>query len=192
MIPVSVIIPAAGNSVRMGTDKAFLLHPDGLTFSRFLVNCYNSFGASPIVVVVNTKMDQSLLNCNDAVCVVNHNISRGRAWSIRLGLQQVPAEHFCFIQNIDNPFAEHALLESLLSQSEKDCYIVPVFNGKGGHPVLIGSDIADFMRRQDTINNIRDILKSYKRTEVPVKDDRILWNINTPAAYIQFMKTAGR
>jgi molybdenum cofactor cytidylyltransferase len=192
MIPVSAIIPAAGNSGRMGTDKAFLLHPDGSTFSRFLVNCYSSFGASPVIVVVNTEMDQSQLNCNDAVCVVNQNISMGRSWSIRLGLQQVPADHSCFIQNIDNPFAEHALFETLLSQLEKDRYVVPVINGKGGHPVLIGSNIADHMRGLGTFNDIRDILKSYKRTEVPVKDERILWNINTPAAYSQFMKTAGR
>ena len=117
---------------------------------------------------------------------MNRNLENGRSWSIHLGLQQVLPGAACFIQNIDNPFLGKLLLEKLLSAVPADGYSVPVYKGRGGHPMLLGSGVADTLRRWSGLTDFREELRRFNRIEVPYPDERILWNINTPEDYKEF------
>ena len=180
---VSAIIPAAGNSARMGRDKALLPMADGLTFAGHLVNCFGVFGCKPVVLVVNDRFDPGGLQANNFITVVNHYLDKGRSYSIHLGLKHLHANHGCFVQNVDNPFLEPALLDKLLEASTPDSFTVPVYNRNGGHPVLLGAKVVDFFRRRNEIFDFRQMLLRFPRVEVPWADERILWNINTPDDY---------
>jgi molybdenum cofactor cytidylyltransferase len=183
LIRSAVIIPAAGNSGRMGTDKALLALPGGLNMAEHLVKGYNLFGASPVILIVNRRLDLSKLKDGNAIHVVNGHVSLGRSWSIQLGIRYVPEGYSCFVQNADNPYIENVLLERLLAANEQDGYAVPVCEGKGGHPVLLGSKIVDRLRNQEELMDFKDVLKRFNRIEVPFADERILWNINSPEDY---------
>jgi molybdenum cofactor cytidylyltransferase len=134
-------------------------------------------------------LDLAKLKSVPFILVVNHQVERGRSWSIKLGIDCVPAGHGCFIQNIDNPSAEPALLKSLHSVIKSDGYVVPVYNGKGGHPVLLGRFVVDHIRTLKDEFDFRDVLKQFTRIEIPWNGDGILWNINTPADYKKFKKS---
>jgi CTP:molybdopterin cytidylyltransferase MocA len=185
---ISAIIPAAGSSVRMGRDKALLTAAGGVTFVDLLVDCFVAWGCNPVVLVVNEQFDQHNCHTGEQIIVTNHHPERGRAWSIFLGLQQVPAGAACFIQNVDNPFIEPALLDNLLNAVTPNSYAVPVFQGRGGHPLLLGPGVVGHLRHNTGSSDFRRQLQVLNRISVPYQDGRILWNINTPADYEEFMR----
>lgn len=184
--PVSVIIPAAGLSGRMGKDKALLPYGKGLCFAENLIKSFSLYGCKPVVFVVNEALDTAQLRNCDFIPVINRNLNLGRSYSIHRGLQLIPAGNSCFIHNIDNPFIEKKLLGNLLEAIDDVGYTVPIFEGKRGHPVLLGKSVTDHLRKQPFPMDFREELKKFPRIEVPYSDKRILWNINTPEDYTLF------
>ena len=186
-LSLSAVILAAGNSERMGRSKALLPIGNGINFTRHLLNCFGVFGCAPVVLVVNEQFDSSLFQAENIVNVVNRQLEKGRSWSIHLGLKQVPEGFACFIQNIDNPYVEPVLLNKLLASVTPDAYSVPFYQKHGGHPILLGSEVVDFFRKQPDLPDFRQELQRFPRIEVPWPEDQILWNINTPDDYQRFM-----
>ncbi len=183
---VAALILSAGNSSRMGREKASLHYGNGLTFAGQLIKIYAEFGCQPLAMVVNEGYSQATADVGRVHYILNRYVDRGRSYSIWLGLQSIPPGLPCFIQNIDNPFADQSLLLQMYERLIPEGYVVPEFNGKGGHPVLLGSKVVDHMRKMDDIGNLRDVLRDFSRTGIPSADDRILWNINTPGDYSAF------
>lgn len=184
---ISAVIPAAGSSGRMGRDKAMLPIASGLTFAGHLVNCFGLFGCKPVVLIVNERFDSDKFHAENLMTVVNHHLEKGRSWSVHLGLKQVPEGFPCFIQNVDNPFLEPGLLDLLISSLTPDGYVVPVYQGRGGHPLLLGNEVVNFFRQQQDGCDFRQELQRFTRIEVPCPDGAILWNINTPGDYKEFI-----
>ncbi len=183
---ISVLILAAGHSTRMGRSKATLDFGNGLTFTEQLVNAYIDAGIDTVWMVVNEEFDQSFSNAERVQFIINRDIDKGRSWSLHLGFQQVGRGHACFIQNIDNPCTDIDLINCMIREVLPDRYVVPVFGGKGGHPVLLGSRIVDEFREKTEILNLRKALEGYRRSEVSSSSDRVLLNINTPESYLYF------
>lgn len=183
----TVIITAAGVSRRMGTDKAALLRPDGKTFTSYLVELYLPMGADPLVLVVNETSSVSNTCNGNLSIVINHSPEKGRGHSIELGVKQLPAGLPCFIQSIDNQHVNEDLLRKMLSVIDADSYCVPVFRGKGGHPVLLGAKVLDYIRSNGVAPDLKDLLLRFKRIEIPCHSDDILLNINTPEDYNSFL-----
>ena len=186
--PVSAVIAAAGLSGRMGKDKAMLAYGNGLCFAENLINCFSVYGCNPVVLVVNETFNSVQLKSCDFIPVINHKPDLGRSYSILIGLQSIPKGNCCFIQNADNPFLEKQLLEILMEAIEPDSYAVPLFEGKRGHPVLLGKRVSEHLRKRPSFMDFREELKGFSRIEVPWPDKRILWNINTSEDYDRFME----
>lgn len=185
-MPFSAIIPAAGNSGRMGSNKAQLVYGVGESFASHLVKNYALSGAQPVLLITNEQQDQPGFD-GSFIRVINRHVESGRSHSIFLGIQQVPEGNACFIQNIDNPFIEPGLLDQMIALHESDGFVVPVCHGTGGHPVLLGRNVVSYIRGLDLLPDFREVLKKYKRIETPYRDERILWNINTPREYESFL-----
>ena len=183
----SVVIPAAGNSGRMGRQKAMLSYGNGFSFAQHLTVGFSNFGCSPVVIVVNEEFDLTTLHEENLIIVVNRHVEKGRSHSIHLGLQHVPEGTACFIHNIDNSLPVPELLDRLLNGVLPDGYAVPVYQRLGGHPILLGCQIVDFLRNQPAPIDFRKVLQGFTRVEVPCMDAHILWNINTPAEYQRFI-----
>jgi molybdenum cofactor cytidylyltransferase len=186
--PFSVIIPAAGNSGRMGSDKALLPYGNGLSFAEKLIKSYSEFGTQTVVVVVNKNLDLSGFDTSQLVTVLNEHTDWGRSYSIFLGSKKVQNDCTCFLHNIDNPFVGTELLNLLLDTIKPDSYVVPVYHGKGGHPVLLGNGIVGYLQNQDKVFDFREVLNQFNRIEVPYNNEQILLNINTPEDYEMFLK----
>jgi CTP:molybdopterin cytidylyltransferase MocA len=185
---LSAVVPAAGNSGRMGRQKALLPVGNGLNFATNLVAFYTDFGCDPVILVINRDLDATLVQTDKNLVVVNHQVVLGRLYSIQLGLQHIPEDSFCFIHNVDNPYLEMDLLRRMAHAAAEDNYVVPVYNARAGHPALLGSRVIDCIRRKDHQTDFREILKGFTKIEVPCSDERILWNINTPGEYEAFLR----
>jgi molybdenum cofactor cytidylyltransferase len=187
--PVSVIIAAAGSSTRMGQHKALLTHNSGVSFARHLLDTYKKHGCGPVILVVGPDLDQTSLMPGSHQLVENHQPEQGRSHSIFLGLQLVPSGSACFIQNVDNPFLSEELLDSLVENMMHDGYNVPVHQGRGGHPILLGRDVVASMKSKERLTDFRELLQKFKRVETTWPDAGVLWNINLPEDYSKYLFT---
>ena len=184
----AAVIPAAGNSGRMGSQKVLLPYGNGSGFAEHLTSCFSVFGCDPVVLMVNEHFDSAILHVENLIIIVNRQVEKGRSHSIHLGLQHVPEGAACFIHNIDNPFPKPAVLGELLKAVPSDGYAVPVYLGRGGHPVLLGCGMADLLRSQRELADFRQAMNGFTKVEVPCTDEHILWNINTPDEYLRFIR----
>jgi CTP:molybdopterin cytidylyltransferase MocA len=185
-VSFSAIIAAAGTSARMGCPKALLRHNSGVSFLRFLLNGYLGYGCDPLVVVAGQELDRPEWKQGGHHLVINHQPEMGRSFSLFLGFQRIPEGSACFIHNVDNPCLVHDLLETLAANALTDGYIVPVFQGRGGHPVLLGPKVIETAKTLIPPFDFRDLLKGFKKYEVEWPGGDILLNINTQTDYLLY------
>jgi molybdenum cofactor cytidylyltransferase len=189
----SALILSAGNSSRMNFPKAFLKWDENCFFLEKIINDYSEFSCSEIIVVVNKEVidyynSYSLNFLNKTRIVINDFPELPRLISVQLGLQKVTSD-FCFIQNIDNPFTDQNILSQLYAIRKQEGYVAPVIHKKSGHPILLGRNIYnEILTICDNSIILSDILKKYERFSVPVTNENILCNINTPEEYDKYFK----
>ncbi len=188
----SAIILAAGRSSRMGMPKFALQFSENRTFLDEIIDQYRIFGCKKIVVVINKEgliflQKRSKKFAGNIAFIENTHLDRERFYSIKLGIQNVENNFPVFIHNVDNPFIDQKVLERLYSLSSKD-YIVPVFNGNGGHPILLSRNVAGEILKETKNDLIFSVfLKKFEKTRVDVRDKNILININTREEYDRWM-----
>jgi CTP:molybdopterin cytidylyltransferase MocA len=186
----SVLILAAGFSGRMGVPKLSLPFDRNQTFMTKIIRSYQSAGCEKIVVVVNKpgqeflKQHELFSDKSNISVAPNAFPERERFYSLQTGLETLQDGKPVFIQNIDNPFVRPALLHRLAEVFKPGAFVVPVYNERGGHPVLLsGKIISDLVTFPDYRQNLRDFLQAYPKINCPVEDKKILVNINSPQEY---------
>jgi molybdenum cofactor cytidylyltransferase len=197
MKPCAAIILAAGFSERMGVEKLALPFDGQHSFVSRILQSYQIFGCNSIVLVVNHRGEKAINkalagNAAGFELAVNPFPERGRLSSLKAGLERLNQGVYAFIHNVDNPFVNQELLGKMLSLSEKADYIVPAWEGRGGHPVLLSPHvIADIKKVASDSKPLYQILSKYKRTVVEAKHANVLLNVNTPNDYQAFLKNSG-
>jgi len=119
--------------------------------------------------------------------VVNHDFKEGMSSSVKCGIKNAPAGADAFMLLLgDQPFISPAIINRLLDeyQTSKHGIVIPVYNGKHGHPVIFAAKykqellaIADQGAKAVVNNHLQDIL------EVPLDAPEILTDIDTPQDY---------
>jgi CTP:molybdopterin cytidylyltransferase MocA len=189
---ISVIILAGGDSKRINLPKPYLLFNSRTTFLEKLVKEYFKFGCRKIIIVLNKKFFFEDLIIKYSVryktsFVINEYPESGKLYSLKLGISYLTNEKFCFIQNIDNPFTNISLLNSLIECKTAEGYSVPIFKEKGGHPILISQSIIEGIKKETVMDfNLRIFLNKYQRNEVIVRYKKITANINTLKDYRKY------
>lgn len=188
-IASSVVILAAGLSERMGVMKPLLRFDERQTFLSHIYSEYKKLGPAEIILVTN----ESVVSAIDKECfgnaniIINKNPSEGRLQSVKIGLEALNKNDACFIHNVDNPFVNAELLIEMSKKVNNGNYIVPVFNGKGGHPILVGKRAIEYICLQKKPDmNLREVMNVFDRVNVNTSDARILCNVNTLEDYYTY------
>ncbi len=187
---VSVVILAAGNSSRMGCSKTLLKFDESKTFLEKIITTYLKLNIQKIVLVINNKIKEEVeetiskyLAEEKIILITNQSPEKGRFHSIKMGLRNINSDN-CFIQNIDNPFISLNLLSNMIQMKNNCDYVVPVFQNKIGHPILINKKIqTTILSNIKTETNLRFVLLHFKKNEVQCSNKNILANINTMEEY---------
>lgn len=193
-INYSVIILAAGKSSRMGVPKWSLLFDKNTSFIEHLISEYYSFGCKEIILVINETDYSSFLEKKYKVTktlhlAINPQPEWDRFYSLKLGVEKLSSDQLVFIQNIDNPFVNNSLLTKLLESNENADLVVPEYNGRGGHPILINQQIVKTIKRnQENIQHFKEFLNQFTKKKIEVSDEKILVNINQLVDYQQYFK----
>lgn len=190
----SAVILAAGKSERMGFPKLELQFDGERSFAEKIIETVGELKPLECVMVVNQDglkwLNSNNLNISDKVkSVLNDDPDRGRFYSLQCGLKSLNSKGNILMINIDNPFINKDICLNMLSQINDCDYIYPVFNGKGGHPLLINKTVAEGILLQDNTQiDLKEFLKSFRKRKYNVSDQKVLININTPEDYISIFQ----
>src|ERR1700685_410338 len=181
------VILAAGESSRMGTDKALLPWPplaSGQPPSQqtFLSAVIRSLALATDFTFVVAGKNESLLApivyANGASLVVNPDPARGQFSSLQVGLQEVlnRGRDAAMITLVDRPPVSRAtvqLLREAFESAPPDIWaIVPEFSGKHGHPFLVGREMMEAFLHAAPTADARDIEhRNQDRIQYVVVDD---------------------
>lgn len=188
---IGALILAAGNSSRMGRCKFLLPMSDGVSFIENIVQTFGDYGIKKIVIVTQAKFMTDLTNiCTNLKTkpsfVMNEAPEKERFYSLQLGLEELKDCDFCFIHNADTPFVDKIILERLAINKDKADYICPVFENKGGHPILINNATVKHLLASATDGNLKNELKTKQRLNVSVDSELITVDIDTPEEYMNY------
>ena len=194
------VILAAGESSRMGTDKALLPWPpqvagQPLSKETFLSAAIRSFALSTDFVVVVAGKNEPVLApvayANGASVVTNPDPDRGQFSSLQVGLHEVlnRGRDAAMITLVDRPPVRRATIQLLRdafeSAPQNIWAVVPEFSGKHGHPYLVGRELIEVFLQAPPTASARDIEHRYQDhiQYVAVDDPFVALNINTPDDY---------
>ena len=194
------VILAAGESSRMGTDKALLPWPPAAagqppSGQTFLSAAIHSFALSTdFIVVVAGKNEAALAPiayANGASIVINPDPSRGQFSSLQAGLRELlnRGRDAAIVTLVDRPPASTATVQSLREVFEaagNDIWaVIPEFSGKHGHPFLVGREMIEAFLHAPPTSTARDIEHQHQDRirYIPVDDPNVTLNIDTPDDY---------
>ncbi len=194
------VILAAGQSTRMGRDKALLPWPKSDTPRAQLQSTLLSSSIRAlsdrcdIVLVVagsNAENLRPIVYSCAADLVVNPAPERGQFSSLQVGLQEVlnRGRDSAMVTLVDRPPLQSAtlalLVNAFLSRPHGTWAIVPEYQGAHGHPILIGREMIEALLRAPVTSNARDVEHAHQRriAYLETSDALVTTNLDTPEAY---------
>jgi molybdenum cofactor cytidylyltransferase len=203
------VILAAGESTRMGRDKALLPWPPALAAGSapatqtFLTAAIQSFMPFTDMVIVVTGKNASslepLVYATGAQLAQNPAPERGQFSSLQVGLHEVMnrGRDAAMVTLVDRPPVSAATLQTLIDAfaealGRRQWSVVPEYEGKHGHPILIGREMIELFLRAPATATARDIehLNRQHITYLPVADPFVTMNVDTPEDYAAISASA--
>jgi molybdenum cofactor cytidylyltransferase len=181
------VVLSAGESSRMGRDKALLPWRDG-TFLSSAIRALQP--VTDLVIVVAGKNEPAIapiVYASAAFLVVNENPELGQFSSLRIGLQDVldRGRDAAIITLVDRPAPRVEIIEQLknafIASGDQTWAVVPEYGGRHGHPIVIGREmIAAFLDAPAT-STARDVEHAHQShiLYLPVGDPLVTVNVNT-------------
>jgi molybdenum cofactor cytidylyltransferase len=194
------LILAAGESSRMGTDKALLPWPpqtagEPPSKDTFLSAAIRSLTlATDFILVVAGKNEATIAPiayAHGASVVSNPDPSRGQFSSLQVGLHEVlnRGRDAAVITLVDRPPVNAATVQLLRdafeSASQNIWAVVPELSGKHGHPYLVGRELMELFLQASPTESAREVEHRYQGhiQYVVVNDPSVALNLNTPEDY---------
>lgn len=173
----------------MGTPKQLLPWGKTIILQQVIDNATASHLAQVILVLGSRAAeiaDKITLSPKTRI-VINKDHLEGMSSSVICGIKNAPAGAEAFMLLLgDQPFITPAIIDRVLDeyQKSKPGIVIPVYNGKRGHPVIFSAKykpellaIADNGAKAVVNNHPGDVL------EIPLDAPEILTDIDTPQDY---------
>src|SRR5437763_8798972 len=186
------VILAAGDSTRMGQDKA-LLPWHGGTFLSATINVLKP--VTELVIVVGGKNTNSLLPTiyqTGAFNTENLHTDRGQFSSLQIGLQEVlnRGRDTAIVALVDRPAPQLKTVQAIkghfLESLQNGAWaVVPEFEGKHGHPFIAGREMIERFLRAPQESTARDVEHAAQQhiSYFPVNDPNVIMNVDTPEEF---------
>jgi CTP:molybdopterin cytidylyltransferase MocA len=178
----TLVLLSGGASTRLGEPKG-LVRVGGRPWIDLQLLAFEACGGKQAIVVLGYDAQRYDSVCIRAQVAVNPRPELGPFSSLACALALVQSDTpGVFVLPIDVPCAEpdtwHALEQAL--QAGVDA-VVPVLEGRGGHPVLLSPAFIAHLRKLPSDSRLdREIQASAHVVRVAVDDARVRMNLNTP------------
>jgi molybdenum cofactor cytidylyltransferase len=195
---VFCIILAAGGSGRMGRQKA-LLTVHGKSFLRYLVDAFQASNAAKTVVVVGDerRVLEEHLSGSEALIALNDRFMEGQLSSIIKGLRTIETFHpdAVLVHPVDHPLISSMLVNSIIDAFADSSapIVLPVFNGRRGHPVLFSASLFDELMAAPPNVGARSVVWAHARDvrEVETNEEGVVLDVDTPEEYARLQRITG-
>jgi molybdenum cofactor cytidylyltransferase len=193
---ISAIVVAAGLSTRMGQPKQLLPYA-GHTVIEQIVSVLLPCPLAEVVVVTGHERQaiEATLATWPVRCVFNPNYEQGEMLSsVQCGLAELETKitAAALIVLSDQPQLEAAVVRQLIDTycAEPGPLIIPSFQMRRGHPILIDRVCWPEILALDTSRMLRDVIRTHaaKIQYVVVETESVLRDIDTPEAYRQALR----
>ncbi len=186
---IEIIILAAGKSERMGQQK-LLMPYGGKTIIENIIEKALASKAGAVKVVVGSNRDEvcDLIKEHSVQIIENTAFEKGMLSSVQCGFEALSSSVSAgMILLGDQPMVQTLVIDKLIESLEKSRkgIIIPVYNKKRGHPVLIDTKYLIRINNLDPGRGLRQLMDENSEDiyEMEVETNTILKDIDTIEDY---------
>lgn len=184
------LVLAAGESRRMGRDKA-LLDYHGQPFLGAILASLRAAGIKRPIVVLGHHAEAirraAQLDDGEVEVIINQDYQRGQTSSLQAGLRaaSVSGADGVLLCLVDHPLVPAAVIKSLQDAffAASVPIIIPMCSGRRGHPVLIGRGVFPELLALDAAQGANTVIRKQPAHLVETGNDGVLLDIDTPEEY---------
>jgi CTP:molybdopterin cytidylyltransferase MocA len=186
-VSLAAVVPAAGLSRRMGSEKILL--PFGRsTLLETILETLAAAGVAEVVAVLRPDLPEAAERARRAGARVvwNPHPEEEMLESIRLGLQAVdPGGDGVFIWPADHPAVSAGTIQVLARFAHPACALIPSWRSRRGHPALIGRRLFPAIGEIPPNEGLRHLWRTMPDAVVDfsVEDEGVVENVDTPEDY---------
>jgi molybdenum cofactor cytidylyltransferase len=193
---IAGLILAAGESARMGQDKALLTYR-GRTFLEITSATLREAGVERVAVVLGHHAEeiQRGVKLENFEVVINPQYRRGQTSSLQAGLRALdsPDLEAVVLCLVDHPLVAVDTVRALAATFRQTGAqaVIPTFQNRRGHPVVIARALFDELLRMSPDEGADTVIRKYQdATElVEVSDQGILLDVDNSEAYRRLSET---
>lgn len=187
---IAGLILAAGESSRMGRDKALLTYR-GRTFLENIVETLRAAEIERIVVVLGHHAEEIRRGANlpDVEFFLNPDYASGQTSSLQAGLRALAPDspEAVVLCLADHPAVSAETIRALVGAFRESgvAVVVPVLKLQRGHPVVISRTLFDELLALDPSEGANSVIRKYrdKTRLVEVEDSGILLDVDDLETY---------
>jgi molybdenum cofactor cytidylyltransferase len=194
MTEIWAIILAAGESKRMGSPKMLMQFKGRTIIENVIENVTNSKVDKTMVVLGGSGEEiMKILGEAPVQTCFNSNYKQGMLSSVKCGLQHLPAIKGAVVIFLgDQPMIGSAIINIVIEAYRKEGkgIVMPVFDNKRGHPLLIDLKYRNEILNIKTEEGLHSLARKFTDDVLEVKVDTavILKDIDTKEDYINELK----
>jgi molybdenum cofactor cytidylyltransferase len=187
---IAGLILAAGESSRMGTDKATLTYR-GRTFLELIVRTLRETKLARIMVVLghHAQEIQQQIKIEGAEVVTNPDYRSGQTSSLQAGLRSLIADDLeaVLLCLVDHPAVSAETVRRLVATFRHSGapVVIPTYQGRRGHPVLIGRKVFEDLLGMASDAGADSVVRKYRPVTqfVEVEDEGVVIDVDDAESY---------
>jgi molybdenum cofactor cytidylyltransferase len=166
----------------MGKPKA-LLQYRGRTFVENILDAISRSLIQHTTIVIGHHRDDITARVNGPNLVFNPNYEQGMVTSFQTGIRALPPDSAgAVLFLVDHPVVDPATIDALVKEFAPNRIVIPVFNGRRGHPVLFAAEVLEEILALPPSQGANIVVRKDpgRIVEVPVNSPGILVDVDTP------------
>ena len=184
------IVLAAGESRRMGSPKMILPY-EGMTIIEKVLENVLASDVEKVVIVLGSHREEimKVIKRFQVQHCYNSNFKDGMLSSVKCGFEFLPSDFRAAMVFLgDQPMVETSVINQMINayQESGKGILVPVFENKGGHPLMVDKKYFDEIINFDDPEGLKGLLRKHPDDllEVTAETPSVLSDIDTREDYI--------